>query len=564
MRTVTPVSRLRRLLTAVLLAAAALAGAPTASAVEPGIAVGPRFDSPINVDEVAAVDAAGASWVRLFVNWNVLEAPADGAHDMHAIAALERRVAAHAAAGTKVLVVVTMAPKWANGSDDPSVPPRDPRHYAEFVAFLAGELDGRVAAWELWNEPNDGPEPGFWAGPADPGGYAALLKAAYPAIKQADPDAAVITGGLVANDFEFVEGLLAHGARDAFDAVAVHTDTACLTSPPDEVYREPDGRIGRYSFTGYREIHALTGKPVWMTEMGWSSTGATCARGGRAGTKPGGVPEPQQAANLAAAYACLQSDPFVAVALWFSLQDVSASDVDDHRLGLLRHDASAKPAYAAFQQWAHARPARRCGAEVDHTPPEVRILAPSQNQQYLDRLAIEATATDAGTGVRRMELYADGRKTPGSQFGARFVRNWLGARELSVGRHTLTVRARDNAGNVGQSSVTVIKDVAGNIRVGRPLLRFKAIRRPGRAVALSGSVAAAPGATVAPRGRVRILLEQRRGGRWVTVSRYSKGIARPFAFTAPIRRPGLWRIHARFAAEKPYAPVRSRYWVARF
>jgi len=53
--------------------------------------------------------------------------------------------------------------------------------------------------------------------------------------------------------------------------VAVHTDTACLTTDPREYYREPSGRIGRYSFTGYREVRATMlahgdDKPVWMTE----------------------------------------------------------------------------------------------------------------------------------------------------------------------------------------------------------------------------------------------------------------------------------------------------------
>src|SRR3712207_8162334 len=44
-------------------------------------------------------------------------------------------------------------------------------------------------------------------------------------------------------------------SQGSFDAVGVHTDTACLTSPPEEQYREPDGRIGRFSFTGRSEEH---------------------------------------------------------------------------------------------------------------------------------------------------------------------------------------------------------------------------------------------------------------------------------------------------------------------
>ena len=107
-----------------------------------------------------------------------------------------------------------------------------------------------------------------------PAAYAALLKAAYPAIKAADPDATVLVGGLVGNNFEFVERSTTNGAKGSFDGVGVHTDTACLTTDPREYYREPSGRIGRYSFTGYREVRATMlahgdDKPVWMTELGW-------------------------------------------------------------------------------------------------------------------------------------------------------------------------------------------------------------------------------------------------------------------------------------------------------
>ena len=57
----------------------------------------------------------------------------------------------------------------------------------------------------------------------------------------------------------------------------MHTDTACLLTSPAEFYREPNGRVGRFSFTGYREVHdvmAANGdgaKGVWMTEIGWNT-----------------------------------------------------------------------------------------------------------------------------------------------------------------------------------------------------------------------------------------------------------------------------------------------------
>ena len=126
-------------------------------------------------------------------------------------------------------------------------------------------------------------EGNFWRGAPEPGAYAALLRAAYPQIKAADPNVTVVTGGMVGNNYEFLSDVYANGGGGSFDAVGVHTDTACLLTSPAEYYREPNGRVGRYSFTGYREVHDVMtangdgGKRIWMTEIGWN-TGSRKAR----------------------------------------------------------------------------------------------------------------------------------------------------------------------------------------------------------------------------------------------------------------------------------------------
>ena len=50
-----------------------------------------------------------------------------------------------------------------------------------------------VHDWEIWNEQN---RASFWLPKADPPTYTRMLKLAYPAIKQVDPHATVISGGL--------------------------------------------------------------------------------------------------------------------------------------------------------------------------------------------------------------------------------------------------------------------------------------------------------------------------------------------------------------------------------
>ncbi len=74
-------------------------------------------------------------------------------------------------------------------------------------------------------------------------------------MKAADPGVTVVTTGMVGNNYAFLADVYAAGGGGSFDAVGVHTDTACLLTSPAEYYREPNGRVGRYSFTGYREVH---------------------------------------------------------------------------------------------------------------------------------------------------------------------------------------------------------------------------------------------------------------------------------------------------------------------
>jgi Bacterial Ig domain/Cellulase (glycosyl hydrolase family 5) len=535
--------------------------------VEPGIVQ----TGSETVDVAEETRALGAGWVRMFVDWNKYE-PAPGAYDAFEDRRFGERIAAATARGQRVLLVVVRSPRWASGSADADHPPRDPATYAAFLRRLAERFPA-VAAYEVWNEPD---EREYWAPVPDPAAYAALLNASHDAVKSVAPHAVVVSGGLVGNDYRFLEQVVdAGGTR--FDAVGVHTDTACLTSPPEEQYREPDGRIGRFSFTGYREVRQSLlarsiDRPIWITEMGWSTLTSTCTVGGRAGTKPSGVPPAQQAKLLGRAYACLQRDPYVSHAFWFSLQDLGGEARYDHFLGLVSTSPARKPAWEAFRAFAQAspRPSANCGSEVDVRGPEVSILSPAPQTPFLDKVMVRATASDV-QGVAGMELFVDGRKVGGKQKGGSFALEWNGARRLPVGVHTLTVRARDRAMNTGEASVAITRADPDTLQVPVPQLRFELRRAAGRRVVVSGAVHA-PGAPVQPRGKVRMFFELRktieRGGRrvqvWRPASRFTKDAKHAFRFSFRLRKPGTWRAFARYTGERPYKPLRTRYTVLRY
>jgi hypothetical protein len=342
-----------------VLVAGLLACAP-ARAASSGVVL----SSTRGIDQYAAAQALHVRWVRQFVGWDLAE-PTPGHFAGWYLKYLRNEVANFRRRGIRVEFVTVRTPAWAS-SIAGNGPPNKPSSYAKFAARL-GRVP-HVGAIEVWNEA-DGPT--FWANGPQPARYAPVLRAAYRAIKRVNRHVTVLTSGMIANDYGFLRSLYAHGAHGSFDGVAVHTDTACLTAPPSYFYREPNKRIGRFSFTGYRELHALMRrhgdgrKGIWITEMGWSTASTapkSCVDGGRAGTKPAGVSEPVQAQMLTAAYHCLARDRYVKAAFWFDLEDVGTGPSYAEHLGLVRYGGSSKPAFAAMRAVNGGRvSARRCG-----------------------------------------------------------------------------------------------------------------------------------------------------------------------------------------------------------
>jgi polysaccharide biosynthesis protein PslG len=302
---------------------------------------------------LAAIDASAPAWVRVFIGWDGIE-PQHGVYNSAELASYQQFFRALPAA-TKIAVDVEGTPAWAaGGSSSISTPPVANTDYAAFLSYLVDAFGGRVTAWEIWNEEDSA---AWWNG--TPAQYTALVQASYAAIKAADPQATVILGGLTGNDAPYLAQLYAAGAGGSFDAVGVHTDTACnITSPEVYQYNPGTRTINQYDFLGFTSVYATmaangdAAKPIYVTELGWSTTSAVCQTGIWAGQKSGGVDQATQATYLEQAYHCLAAPqyPYVKVAIWFELADNGTSTAPVDNFGLLANDLSPKPAFAAFEQ----------------------------------------------------------------------------------------------------------------------------------------------------------------------------------------------------------------------
>ena len=346
-------TRFRNLaITAALAASIGLAGAPAAQAAEMGLVTDLTWGAP-DADkerEYAILDDVGARWIRLSANWAEVERER-GVYNAWSLEQIDTAVRRNLTAGRRIVLMVGEAPQWASGSTYQDTPPQDVADYARFVGFLAERYAGLgIAGYEIWNEPNISR---FWGNRTpDAAAYVSLLQAASAAVRGADPETKVVFGGLSTNDVPYVRAAYAAGAKGLFDVMALHPYTC--DERIDVLTRHADGTVPAATFLGYREVRALMvslgdPRPMWMTELGWSTTTGWC-----------GVSEAAQADRLSLAAALVQQDAYVESLMVYGLRNNywdGDRDTLEARFGLMTTDFRAKPALAVFKALALSAPA---------------------------------------------------------------------------------------------------------------------------------------------------------------------------------------------------------------
>ena len=540
-------------------AAALTLGVPaTASAAETGISVQGNAAS-----SIADANALEVTWVRRFVRWDQTEPSSAGSYNAGVIAELDDFVSRAHAANKKVAITVLGTPNWAGGAGDPLTAPREPGQYASFVGRLAARYRGRVQSWEIWNEPD---ETEFWHGTTpSPASYAPLLKASYTAIKAADSATQVVAGPLTGNNYDFVEGLYGQGAGGSFDAVGVHTDTACGINPPSVFYYE-GGRVGRFTFLGFREVHAVMAahgdgaKPITMSEMGWSATTTRCDRGKWAGMKDAGVSEATQAAFLSQAYHCLAGYSYMQTGIWFSTRDAGSAETELDRYGLIRWNGTKRGSWAAMAQIAAEgdKLTDSCG---DLDPPTIKINSPSSKTQFEDQIFISASGQDAGSGIKSLQFYIDGKAVAGAAVkNDELLERTLSTKSLPYGPVSVKVRAIDQAGATSFSEVVVNKIKMSKLPPQKTELVF-GVTGKSATKTIKGRLTV-PGTQLMPTGTVLVRWQLYTRKSWATktnswywVTKYArwKSPSAPFVFEQKLSGKGLWRATATYAASSPFS-----------
>jgi hypothetical protein len=192
----------------------------------------------------------------------------------------------------------------------------------------------QIKYYHFWNEPNGC----SWVkdGCANGDGYALYtkwLKIWYTAMKSGDPDCVLAAGNLdyhdgVAEGYAYLEGMYREGAKDHFDAVAIH--------PYD---KKNTGAFHLRAIRDTRRVlvaHGDWDKGIWITEYGWCTPDETL-----------------KARLMTRALAELNSPAFfyVTVACYLSLTDPPG----EKGYGLCDKDLKPRPAYNAFKMFTQSR-----------------------------------------------------------------------------------------------------------------------------------------------------------------------------------------------------------------
>jgi len=393
---------------------------------------------------IEMIDQAGIDWVKQQFSWAEIEPRQgyfwDDRYDKSSWAKFDRIVELAEEYGLHVIARLDRPPEWARApGSNPQAPPLDPHTYAAFVKTFVEHYRGRIHYIQIWNEPNLHNE---WQidAPVDPDAYVTLLRLAYQAAKEADPNIQVLCAPLAiqseddpnrlyVSELTFLEEMYQAGAAPYFDIMSANAYG--VNSPPEE---PPDP--SRYNFRRVELLRMVmdeygdANKAVWFNEYGWNAAPADVpAQWGR-------VTDQQQAQWTVEGIAYAQEHwPWAGViSIWYFRQGGEIpADSAEYYFRMVNVDFTPLPVYYAVKEAATALRTAGPGWYEETSPPILRrgdwepiYTSTVSAGAYLlanepaSRIELAFQGSDLTLRVRRgpdggqLIVWVDGNPTPGT------------------------------------------------------------------------------------------------------------------------------------------------------
>jgi O-antigen ligase len=352
------------------------------------------------------VQEGGFKWARQGFAWNDIEISAKGNYTdtrnpgvvVNAWDKYDRIVDAYERYGIEIIARLDSPPIWARRPGDDveqfhKGPPARNEDYGDFVNAVASRYKGKIKYFQVWNEPNLWGEWGGYAVNAEE--YTALLKVAHDRIKEAEPDAVIITAALAPtadnsirnlNDVLYLEWMYRAGAAPYFDILS--TMLYGLGQSPEE--RRTD--LKRLNFSRpilLRHVMERNGdahKPIWISEYAWISIPPDFK--GDLGRNIWGenVDEEMQARYLVEGYERAQREwPWMGVMnVWYFREpDPDPLDPADY-FAIVRPDFTPRPAYEALKRYGEERQSLTGNSAVVEKHIERDLATALVRYEYID------------------------------------------------------------------------------------------------------------------------------------------------------------------------------------
>ncbi len=217
--------------------------------------------------------------------------------------------------GQRIIARIDSTPDWARADDTmPQNVQEDLRghkgppssghlaDFSEFIKTFVSRYKGRVAAIQVWNEPNLRDE---WYPAVNAKDYVTLLSAVYAAAKSVDPDMIILAAPLATNmvtkesmdkygalnELDYLQAMYYAGAKPYFDAMSANAYG--LQYAPEDPPSNQALNFRRVELVRkVMEDNGDSAKSVWFNEYGWNASPTNCCT-----TLPWGRVTPEQQAD---------------------------------------------------------------------------------------------------------------------------------------------------------------------------------------------------------------------------------------------------------------------------
>lgn len=302
--------------------------------------VGNRYrDDPSLRDlAISKMAEAGVRWQREEFTWVEIEPQRSEFRWDRYDEAVNRQIAA----GINLVGLLDYGAAWwgTPGYDKDMSPLTDAQlgEWSYFVRQVVERYKDHIRYWEIWNEENIST---FWSPAPNASDYVRLLRASHEAITSVAPGSQILMGGTSLVDTGFIQQVYDAGGASYFDILAVHPYQG--TNPEGD-----NTAFSAFVDTLTQLSTQFPGKPIWLTEVGWSTADADNWWWVKTG---GGSAEQVQASYLVRMYVQALALPQVEKIFWYDFRDDATDSPHENSFGLVRRDSTLqpKPSYLAYQ-----------------------------------------------------------------------------------------------------------------------------------------------------------------------------------------------------------------------